>query len=760
MRRDDGLNLEELDNLLEPDAGHRKTNKLKAAAGFVAFPLAVSIGLGAAFAPAAAAALNTLNSAVQEWDKLPSDLPVEEALPQHTILLDKNGKEFARFFSENRIDVSLDKISQNVVDALLATEDSRFYEHHGVDTVGLARALASNLGSGSRQGASTITQQLVQNILISNARDETEQKVAVGSTLPDKVREMKYAFNLEEEYTKDEILEMYLNAVYFGNGAYGVEAAARIYFDTTAAKLNTAQAAMLIGLLKNPSGYDPLRHPQAAAERRDTVLNRMVSTNRLSSDDAIKAGKQKLPKMLGKISSGCDKSEYQHFCSLVRTEMLSNDAFGHDAEERAYQLTRGGTTVTTTLDRKAMKAATKAATNALGKNNRVAAGIATIVPGTGHIAAVAQNHDWDKTEIVYANRAFQPGSSMKPIVLAAAMENGIPATTKLNSNGPYRPMNMASPSRGFHNFGYVQPGALNGIDALRQSYNVYFVKLIEKTGVLKTAATAKRLGLTTLPQDLTGREASMALGSYEVSPIDMANAYSVFASGGIGCKATTITKVVRTSTGKQVKSPDTDCKEVLPEATADTVGAMLGGPFKKGGTLAKVGMPRWPTGAKTGTTNNNSANWTVGTTRQYATAVWLGDPRGGQKHPLKSVQAYGTTFYNLTGAEVAGPIFKKVIEATHEGLPQQKMPKANHAGSTIHTSQSIPDVRGMSVESALSSLSAAGVSVAINPQTEESGFLPGTVVSQTPTGGTSLGENLTVTLTLTNGSDTNVRIEN
>lgn len=759
MRRRDGLRLHHLEERFEPVPETHKVLRGRASLGLLAVPLVASIGISLACVPVTGAAAAGVNTVISAWNELPTDTPTEEALPQHTVLLDKENKEFGRFYSENRIDVTLAAISPNLIEALLATEDSRFEEHNGVDAVGLVRAAVSNFTGGGRQGASTITQQLVQNILISNARDETEQQVAIGNKIPDKLREIRYALELENKYTKDEILEMYLNAVYFGNGAYGAEAASQIYFGTTAKKLDTAQAAMLVGMLKNPTGYNPIKHPAAAADRRATVLQRMVSTGALTEAQAKKANKAKLPTKLGSIVSGCDNSDYPHFCSLVRAEMLSNKAFGSNAEDRSHKLTRGGTTVTTTLDRQAMRAAEKAAKDALGADNRVAAGIATVVPGTGHIAAVAQNHEWDRTQITFATRTFQPGSAMKPVVLAAAMENGIPATTVLNSNGPYRPPGLAWPGGGFSNYGYSQPGNINGADALRQSYNVYFVRLIAKAGVIKTAETARRLGIKSIPNNLTGREASLALGGYVVSPIEMANAYSVFAADGIGCTPTTITKIVRTSTGEKLKAPETNCHEVLPAAAADTVGALLAGPFAKGGTLAKVGMPSWPTGAKTGTTNNNTDNWTVGTTRQFASAVWLGDPRGSQAHPLKVVRAYGKTFYNTTGAEVAGPLFKAVVNGTHKGLPKEKMPKANHASSTIHTGKNIPDVRGMSVEAAIASLDAANVKIEVAPQTVESGFDAGTVASQLPAGGTTWADNTTITLTLTHGSDTNVRIK-
>jgi membrane peptidoglycan carboxypeptidase len=433
-----------LDQLMATAPGgypERKRGAVARAAFWTAAVAAVAVSAGSLVAPAAVAISAAGNSAADFWDGLPSELPLETSLPQHTVLLDKEGREFARFYSENRIDIKLDQVSDVFLETLISTEDSRFYEHSGVDPYGVTRALVNNAFSTSTQGASTITQQLVQNILVNNARDAIEESVAVGDTYNAKIREARYAVELEKRLTKDEILTRYVNAVYFGNLAYGVEAAARIYFSTSAAKLNRAQSALLVGMLKGPAVYDPIKHPEAALQRRNVVINALRFRGVLTAEEAQKLSKAPLRIKRGSVPSSCGDSKYPFYCDMVREEILTDPAFGATAEERQDRLSRGGMTLTTALDPKAAKAAQQAVVKALGYGNRAALGIAAVEPGTGHIAAVAENRKWGsgkgRTEVVYAKQAFQVGSSMKPIVLATALSQGIPATTRLTANGPY-----------------------------------------------------------------------------------------------------------------------------------------------------------------------------------------------------------------------------------------------------------------------------------------------------------------------------------
>ncbi|WP_150109913.1 transglycosylase domain-containing protein, partial [Crystallibacter crystallopoietes] len=617
---------------------------------------------------------------------LPTDLPVERPLPQHTVLLDKDGKEFARFYSENRIDVELDQVSAAFKETLIATEDARFYEHGGVDPLGITRALINNVTSNDVQGASTLTQQLVQNILVNNARNEAEETVAVGTTYNAKIREMKYAVALEKQLSKDEILTRYMNAVYFGNRAYGVEAAARVYFSTTAAKLNHVQSALLIGMLKAPVSYDPFTHPDAAMERRNTVLSVLEQRGILPAKDAQEARESELGVKRGSVPSSCGGSKYPFYCEVVREEILTNPAFGKTQEARQQRFYMGGMTLTTALDRKAADAAQKAVERALGKTNRVALGTAVVEPGTGHVVAIAQNRGWGegkgKTQVVYAKNAFQVGSAMKPIVLATALHQGIPTSTEFRSDGPYRSRTMDNPKGGYVNYNNRDYGVINAYEAIRSSVNVYFVKLIERVGVINVAKMANALGINSISTEgLVGREASLALGAYEVTPLEMANAYSAFMSNGTVCNPVTVLKAVRSDTNEKLAVPDPDCHRAIDPKVADTVADVLKEPFKRTGTLG----PRMElegnreAGAKTGTTNDFAANWIVGGTPQLMAAVWLGDPRGGTEYPLTRVTAYGNTYTDLTGSEVAGPVWQETLEGALKGEKKVALPEAHRS---------------------------------------------------------------------------------
>jgi len=652
----------------------RLHTRLLAVLGIVLVSALIGAGFAAMATPAVLAATSTTTKVTDYWNQFPSDLPIAAALPQHVVLLDKNGVEFARFYSENRIPVSFEQISPNFANALVATEDARFYTHSGVDFQGIVRAAVKNLTRNDRtEGGSTITQQLVQNILISNARNDAERAVAKGDTYESKIREAKYAVNLEKTMTKKEILATYSNAVYFGNLAYGVEAASHVYFNTDAASLTIPQAAMLVALLKSPVQFDPYAHPENAQPRRDVVINRMLTEGYITAEEATAAIAEPLVLTRGDTPSGCAASAYPYYCALVHEEIVTNPAFGETPEQRQETLRRGGITLTTALDRAAADSALNATVGALGYDNRVAAGTATIVPGTGHIAAVAENRRWDQTQVVFATSKFQPGSVMKPLTLVTALEQGLPLTTKFSANGPYFSRVLDNPKKGYTNFGNSNPGTIDARTAIKQSVNIYFVKLIEKTTVQAVVDMGKRLGLTTLG-DVAPRTGSFALGTSDVEPLEMANVYATFASGGIKCTPVAVIAGVVTTTGVPIATPDPACHQEISPAVAAQMADVLQGTFR-GGTLSGVGaLPGRQTGGKTGTTDDSAANWTVGITAQFATAVWVGDPRGGFQYPLTRVQAYGRTFYKTTGSAIAGRIWKAIMVDIHTGLPAVAFP--------------------------------------------------------------------------------------
>ena len=731
------------------------SNGLLAVLSIVTISAVVGAGLAAMATPAIADTSVVVGRAVDYWDSLPTTLPVSDPLPQHTILLDKNGSEFARFYSENRVDVTFKQISPTFLNALVATEDSRFYTEPGVDLQGILRAAIGNLASGSKEGASTITQQLVKNILISDGAPVD------GRTYGEKIREVKYATALSKSLSKRDILTAYSNAVFLGNKAYGIQSAALTYFNTDASKLTVPQSALLVALLKSPIEYDPFVHPAAAKQRRDTVIGRMLAEGYLTTGQAVAAKEAPVTLVRGSIPSGCGSSIYPYYCALVRGEILSNAAFGATPAARAETLRRGGLTITTALDPKAMVAAQTAATGALGNDNRVAAGVAVVIPGTGHIAAIGQNRTWDQTQIIYAESLSMPGSSMKPITLATALEQGIPITTRFNVSGPYFPKSMDSPSSGFHNDSSGQRGVIDASRAVKESVNIYFIKLIEKAGVLQVAAMAKRLGINSLPR-MSGREASLTLGTFVVTPVDMATAYATFASGGVKCNPIAIVSAVRTSGGNPVATPDADCHQEIDSSVAAQVDGVLAGPLQPGGTLGAVGaLEGRPTGAKTGTTDNSSSNWTVGITPQFSTAVWIGDPRGGVKYPLKNVSAFGHVFASTFGASVAGPIWKGIMAALHIGLPVAGFPVANGAAIRVATTQMVPNVRGLTVGAAAAVLEDAGFTPSISSKTAANNpvIMSGVVTVQAPAAGTTANAgNKNVLLTLSYGSDTHVKI--
>lgn len=713
--------------------------------------LGVGLIMGMAVVPPTTVAAAITSDAVDYWNELPVDLPAEKPVPTYTVLLDANGEQFAQFYSENRIPVTLDQIAPAFTDALIATEDARFYDHQGVDLRGLARAAAVNFdGGGVQQGGSTLTQQLVENIRLIHAESATARAEAKAGSVAGKIQEIKYATALEEQYTKDEILEMYANTVYFGAGAYGIAAAAQRYFDVPPSELTLSQAATLAGLVKNPVGYNPLENPETAQARRDVVLGRMLTEGVIDQDQYDHTVAEQLTVTPGSSRNGCYDSAYPLYCSYVSQTLLNDAAFGDTREEREHNLYLGGMTITTALDPAAMDAAQNAVTGALGNSNRVAAAVAVVEPGTGHVTAIAQNREFGQgegqTEMNYAATGFQTGSAFKGITLAAAFEDGIAPSLRLQSPSVYRPANLAAPEGGFSNFMYEAHGAIDLHHATRVSSNTVFVQLAERIGVREIAAMGNRLGLS-LPTDLTGAEGSITLGAYESSPLEIATAHATFAADGIKCSPTPITQVVDTTTGQERPAPDTNCHRVLMPGVAATLNQVLTEPFKPGGTAEHIDLGR-PAAGKTGTANNQSSAWFVGYTPQASAAVWVGDPRGGVRYPLHDVWAFGRHHWAVGGGDIAAPIWENAMRAIHANLPVENFTGASAPVLSLRATSPIPSVVGMSVEHAVGSLQAAGYQVRIGGETQDRPGAPvDTVAAQ-------IELEDTVTLTLTTGSTT------
>lgn len=741
---------------------------------FAAVVGVVAVAVSTMIVPPALATSASVYSAIDYWNSLPAQLTQDSTpLPQRTILLDKNGAQFAQFYSENRQNIPLASVSPLFKDALIATEDAQFYSHHGIDLMGTARVAVKNVVSHSGQaGGSGITQQLVKNLLLLNSTTKEAQEAAADRTLKTKVQELKYAVGLEDKYSKDQILEMYVNTVYFGNGAYGISAAAKTYFNTSADKLTLDQAATLAGVINNPTIYDPITQPEGAKLRRDMVLGRLLTTEKIDQAAYDAALKTDTPVTRWQFENGCGQSEYPFYCQMVRQELLTNVAFGETPELRENFLYRGGVTITTALDPKVMQAAQSEVDAAWGNENRVGTGVAVVIPGTGQIAAIAENRKFGggegETQVIYPMSARQVGSSFKPFTLATALEQGIPATTRMPAPGIYKPpAPFASPAGGFSNFGMYDWGVVDAYKATALSLNTWYVELMERTGVLPVADMAKRLGIQSLPREganaISPTSLSLTLGAYEITPIEMANAYATFASGGVGCNAVSVIGAVRTDTQEKIPVSDPDCHQAIMPNIANTVSDVLKGVTGKGASAEGRGLSDRPYASKTGTTNDWADAWMVGYTPQYASAVWTGDPRGGSANPLNSYVQYGRFKngpFDGDGAYASGPVLQSIMTDIHRGLPVKDFAPISKSVGTAITAQSIPDVRGLKVDEAVTVLLANDYVPKIAPTTAKA---PGpadknVVVAQTPDGGSNGSHKQEVTLTLSEGSDTAIQL--
>lgn len=708
-------------------------------AGIVAAGLAI---------PVAGTTAAALGEGMSLFDAMPAEFD-DRPLAQPSTLLTKDGKEFATFSWQNRDEVDLDQVSQAMQDATLAIEDRRFYEHGPVDVEGVARAVAKNLLTGSLHGGSTLTQQYVKNALINSSQAEGDtagidraRDRTGASGMARKLREMRLAITVEQTYSKDEILSRYLNInSYSGSpNVYGVQAAARQYWDIDAADLSIAQAATLAGIVRNPARYNPQRNPDAVIERRNLVLEKMAEYGFITSAELAKAKDEGLDLKENVTPRGCSAAgDLAYFCTYVESAVLSDERFGATPEEREETLRRGGLRIRTSIDSKLQKKAVETVRRQLpvGDRSGAAQALVSVDVATGEIRAMTQNTKYSlgeekqrgKTSVNYSVDApagggtgFQPGSTWKPFVLAAWLEDGRSLGDTVNGSGSgytgfstsgcdgrnyaaggYNPRN-AGDSDGAN-------GGMTVLEATKRSVNKAYADMASQLNMCDIRDTATNLGVHLG----TGKKLSTAtladgteqvlypssiLGTVSVSPLTMASAYTAFANSGRRCAPEAIVTVTGAD-GKEItrsggasrtggasggasggssagSSEGKGCAEVIDPTIADTVAYALSQTFE-GGTTTRLRIGE-PAAAKTGTTNFEvGASWLVGFTKGLSTAVWTGDPEGTRDWRTNSRGSMPRIVY---GETVSGPTWREFMDYAAPRAKTGSFPRPAGAGGS------------------------------------------------------------------------------
>lgn len=580
-----------------------------------------------------------------------TDLPALQKLedytpPTATRIVDRNGALIDEIFLERRAPVRWEEIPDNLKNALIATEDAKFYRHHGVDFLGLVRAVGRAVTTGHHlKATSTLTQQLAKNLFLTPER-----------SMKRKLKEAALAFQIERRYTKQQILTLYLNQIYLGSGTFGVEAASQRYFGKHVKELDLAQCALLAGLPKSPSGYDPFKFPDKAKQRRRIVLQRLVATGYLSEGDAEKTNALDLETVANPDrESASAKAPY--FIAALKPELEMR--FGEDA---VYQ---SGLQVFTTLDLASQAAAEQAVADGVAaiesrqadwlrrtkKNVEEAekpqAALIAIDPRTGDIRALVGGTGWAKTQFnraLYAKR--QPGSSFKAIVYAAAIEQGWTQASPL-WDAPIKYTDRAT-GRVWEpkNFYKGNLGRITLRTAIEQSSNCASIYLLERIGVTSAVDEARRLGITSpISPNLT-----LALGSSDVTLAEMTRAYSAFANGGVRTDARMILKVLDRNGRVLYEAPPSSGRAVMTPEHAYVMADLLHGVASHGLShkLTET-LPFWVAG-KTGTTNNSTDALFLGFDSNLAVGVWVG------------LDSHQPMSWGESGSHAAQPIFLQFIQ--------------------------------------------------------------------------------------------------
>ena len=586
-------------------------------------------------------------------DALPVEL-TDKTPAGNTKVLAADGSLITNLYKNNRTPVTPDQIAPVMKQALVDIEDSRFYDHNGLDVQGTMRALVKNVAAGSvQEGGSTLTQQLVKQTLLQTATSPEDRQAATEQTVGRKLREARLAMAVEETFSKDEILTRYLNIVYFGQGAYGVQAAAQKYFSVNAADLTLPQAAMLAGLVQSPANDDPITNPENAVTRRNQVLARMHDLKHISDEELAANSAQPVVVAEGQDPpNGCiDATIGGFFCAYVKQYLTGALGVTQD------QIDNGGLTIQTTLRPDMQAAGDQAVLNTLPMGASLAGMYTAVEPGTGKLLAMSVNREYgcdrEECESVVLNEAASQGagSTYKVFVAAAALAEGYPQNYTITTSDPYtsRVYKENGGTRGapyrVGNAGNF-PATLDLRGALVRSSNTYFVALEDALGsVEKPVRMAEAMGMTfdrpnqtSAEQYIDGNMGSFTLGSNATSPLELATAYSTLAGNGTKCDPIPVTgildrdgKPLTDENGQPIVKNDNCTPEAIPPGVATTLNQILIGDVSSPeGTGTRAAVAGHEIAGKTGTSQKNWSAAFVGYTPQYAASVMVLNPKANE----------------------------------------------------------------------------------------------------------------------------------
>lgn len=640
----------------------------------------------------------------------------EAPLSRPSVVRAADGSEIARFYAENREPVEIDEISQEMQDAIVSIEDERFYEHGGTDVRALARAAINNLTSDRTEGGSTITHQYVSLVLLNADYLEGQDDLVMGgtTTMADRLNEARLAVDLEEEMTKDEILEGYLNIVLLGRQNYGVEAAAQYYWGIPASELNIAQSATLAGMVQSPNYYDPQENPEAAVERRNVVLDTMLRNDYITEDEHQQATGADLDLDITPVDSGCISAEFApYFCDYVQRLIMDDETFGETADEREALLLRGGLNITTTLDPDAQDEAEEQVMSTVppGDPSGAVATLTSVDPGTGDILAMAQSTEYNPEDDEASGRTtmnfnvdyaygesggFPVGSTLKPFVDVAWLEEGGSMDDVIDAGQteydygesweascmPGGQVQLLADGEGDSSSSWVLDNVADDMErqmtidyGLFHSVNTATVATANEMDLCAITDVTERLDIRSAGEGelLTPNTPSFVLGAIELSPMTLATAYATFANDGIRCEGRALTEVTDAQ-GNEYPVPETNCEQVIDDDVVAQVNDTLVNIAEE---QMGDGDPVFPMAGKTGTSNEGSNTWFVGSTAGMTTAAQVGRFEDIQSLWGSTINGeYHDEFY---GSTLAGPMWYDYMSTAAADYSTDDFPEAENS---------------------------------------------------------------------------------